>query len=142
MFSILALILIISILKNRRYKPAPIVRTDYKRQKTEIDRATKQSIKEAQQAEKNRQKKEQAEADIIFFENQLNQLTDMLSQADNELTELEKQIQIDYLMRSYDRAKAKEKRKTQVIRQIMTLENRVHAVENRLAKAYYITQAV
>ena len=142
MFSIIALILIISILKNRRYKPVPIVRTDYKRQKTEIDRATKQAVKEAQQAEKNRQKKEQAEADIIFFENQLNQLTGMLSQADNELTELEKQIQIDYLMRSYDRAKAKEKRKTQVVKQIMTLESKVHTIENRLAKAYYITQAV
>lgn len=141
MFSILALILIISILKNRRYKPVPIVRTDYKRQQTEIDRATKQSEKEAQQAEKNRQKKEQAEADKAFFENQLDKLTDMLSTADKELSDIEKQIQIDYLTRSYDRAKAKEKRKAQIIRQIMTLENRVHAIENRLAKANYIIKS-
>lgn len=148
MFAILALILIIAIpkasysMKTKYRKPVPIVKTDYKRQQAEIDRATKQAVKEAQQAEKNRQKKEQAEADITFYENQLNQLTGMLSQADNELNELEKQIQIDYLMRSYDRAKVKEKRKTQVVKQIMTLESRVHAIENRLAKAYYITQAV
>lgn len=119
----------------------PIVRTDYKRQQTEIDRATKQSEKEAQQAEKNRQKKEQAEADKAFFENQLDKLTDMLSTADKELSDIEKQIQIDYLTRSYDRAKAKEKRKAQIIRQIMTLENRVHAIENRLAKANYIIKS-
>lgn len=148
MFMILLLILIVAIpkashaMKTKYRKPVPILKTDYKRQQTEIDRATKQAVKEAQQAEKNRQKKEQAQADILFYENQLNQLTGMLSQADNELTELEKKIEIDYLMRSYDRAKVKEKRKTYIIRQIMTLENRVHAVENKLAKAYYITQAV
>ena len=43
-------------MKSRYRKPVPIVKTDYKRQQTEIDRATKQAVKEAQQAE--RQKKE------------------------------------------------------------------------------------
>ena len=65
----------------------------------------------------------------------------MLSAADNELNELEKQIQIDRLMRSYDNANKKEKRKTQIVNHIMSLENRVHAIETKLAKAYYITQA-
>ena len=147
MFAILALILIIAIpkasysMKSRYRKPVPITKTDYKRQQTEIEKALKQAEKQAQQAEKNRQKKEQAQADIIFYENQLNQLTSMLNAADNELFELDKQIQIDYLMRSYDRIAKREKQKAHIIRQIMTLENKVHVTENRLAKANYIIKS-
>lgn len=113
-----------------------------KQSQVDTEKIRKQHEKEIQQAEKARQKKEQAQADIVFFESQLNQLTSMLSQADNELSEIEKQIEIDYLMRSYDNASKKEKRKTQVIKQIMSLESRIHAIEARLAKANYIIQAV
>ena len=117
-------------------KPIP------KQSQIDTEKVRKQHEKEIQQAEKARQKKEQAYADIEFYQTQLDKTIEMLSAADNELNELEKQIQIDRLMRSYDKASKREKQKTQVENRIMSLENKVHAIETKLAKAYYITQAV
>ena len=95
-----------------------------------------------QQAEKNRQKQEQAAADKQFLESQLDKYTEMLSKADKELSDIESQIKIDYAMRSYAKAAAKEKRKEQIIKHIISLENKVHTAETRLAKANYILRAV
>lgn len=147
-------------LNQRENKPVYISGKDYKKQQAEIEKAEKQkekeiqqakkqkekeiqqAEKERQQAEKNRQRKEQAEADIIFLESQLTQLNDMLYQADKELSEIERQIKIDYAMRSYAKAAKREKQKPQIVKRIMTLESRVHAAEMRLAKARYIKQAI
>ena len=146
-------------LNHRENKPVYISGKDYKKQQAEIEKAERQkekeiqqakkqqekemqqAKKEKQQAEKNRQRKEQAEADIVFIQNQLNQLTKMLAQADKELSEIEIEIKKDYALRSYNKAAKREKQKPQILKRIMTLESRVHAAETRLAKARYITQA-
>lgn len=117
-------------------KPIP------KQTEINLEKALKQQEKENLKSEKARQKTEQAYADIEFYQTQLNKTIEMLTQADNELSEIEKQIEIDYRMRSYDKASKREKQKTQVENRIMSLENKVHAIETKLAKAYYITQAV
>ena len=146
-------------INRRQYIPAAVSEKDYKKQQAEIEKAERQkekeiqqakkqqekemlqAKKEQQQAEKTRQKKEQAEADIVFTENQLNQLTEMLAQADKELSEIETEIKKCYALRSYNKISKLEKQKPQIIKRIMALESRVHAAETRLAKARYITQA-
>lgn len=146
-------------LNQKENKPVYISGKDYKKQQAEIEKAERQkekeiqqakkqqekemqqAKKEKQQAEKNRQRKEQAEADIVFTENQLNQLTEMLAQADKELSEIETEIKKCYALRSYNKISKLEKQKPQIIKRIMTLESRVHTAETRLAKAKYITQA-
>lgn len=116
-------------------KPIP------KQTETNIEKTLKQQEKAMQQAEKNRQKQEQAEADKQFLENQLDRYTEMLNKADKELSEIENQINIDYLMRSYDKAAKKEKRKEQIIKHIISLESKVHTAETKLARANYILRA-
>ena len=124
--------------KNRIQKEKPVEKSN----QISIEKAIKQKEKEMQQAEKNRQKQEQAEADKQFLESQLDKYTEMLNKADKELSEIEQQINIDYLMRSYDKAAKKEKRKEQIIKHIITLENKVHTAETKLAKTNYILRAV
>lgn len=123
---------------NRIPKEKPVEKSS----QISIEKAIKQQEKEMQQAEKNRQKQEQAEADKLFLESQLDRYNEMLTKADKELSDIESQIKIDYAMRSYAKAAAKEKRKEQIIKHIITLENKVHAIETRLAKANYILRAV
>lgn len=124
--------------KNRIPKEKPVEKSN----QISIEKALKQQEKEMQQAEKNRQKQEQAAADKQFLESQLDKYTEMLSKADKELSDIESQIKIDYAMRSYAKAAAKEKRKEQIIKHIISLESKVHTAETRLAKANYILRAV
>ena len=123
---------------NRTPKEKPVEKSN----QISIEKALKQQEKEMQQAEKNRQKQEQAAADKQFLENQLDKYTEMLSKADKELSDIESQIKIDYAMRSYAKAAAKEKRKEQIIKHIISLETKVHTAETKLAKANYILRAV
>ena len=111
-------------------KPDPVIKSE-----------SKQEIKLAQQSEKQLQKRQQAQADIIFYQLQLNRVIEMLTKLDEELNQIEEQIKINLAMRSYDKNRKEEKRKTQVIKQIMVLENKIHTIESKLAKANYILQA-
>ena len=120
--------------KNRIPKEKPVEKSN----QISIEKALKQQEKAMQQAEKNRQKQEQAEADKQFLESQLDRYNEMLNKADTELSEIENQIKIDYFMRSYDKAAKKEKRKEQIIKHIISLENKVHTAEAKLAKVNYI----
>lgn len=131
----------------RRKKPekSDVLRATRNHSKEEIKatkQAEKEQIKAIQQTEKQHQKRQQAEADILFYQKQLDTITGMLSNADNELSEIEKQININKLMRSYDKIRKEEKRKTQVLNRIMVLENKVHTIETKIAKSEYILQAV
>ena len=65
----------------------------------------------------------------------------MLIQADKELSEIETEIRKCYALRSYDKISKLEKQKPLIVKRIMTLENRVHTAETRLAKANYIIKA-
>lgn len=148
MFIILLLIFVIAIPKSSnslktKYnkKPVPITEKELNRIRIAEEKASKQAEKEKQQIEKTKQKKQQAEADIIFIENQLNQLNKMLIQADKELSEIETEIRKCYALRSYDKISKLEKQKPLIVKRIMTLENRVHTAEARLAKANYIIKA-
>lgn len=141
----LAIKLVLQVFKPKRKQNSNRIRYEKpvpKQTENNIEKAIRQQEKENLKSEKARQKTEQAYADIEFYQTQLDKTIEMLSVADNELNELEKQIQIDRLMRSYDKASKREKQKTQVENRIMSLENKVHAIETKLAKAYYITQAV
>lgn len=148
MFIILLLIFVIAIPKasnslkiKYNKKPVPITEKELNRIRIAEEKAIKQAEKEKQQIEKTKQKKQQAEADILFIENQLNQLNKMLIQADKELSEIETEIRKCYALRSYDKISKLEKQKPLIVKRIMTLENRVHTAEARLAKANYIIKA-
>ena len=145
---ILLLILVIAIPKasnslkvKYNKKPLPMSEKELNRIRIAEEKASKQAEKERQQAQKTEQKKQQAEADKIFIENQLNQLNNMLIQADKELSEIETEIRKCYALRSYNKISKLEKQKPLIVKRIMTLENRVHTAEARLAKANYIIKA-
>lgn len=111
--------------------------TDYERQRKQALQAAKQREKELLQAEKRRQQKEQAQADKAFLIQQLDLLSDMLIQADEELNRINQAINIDIATRSYDKEIKDRKRKEQVVKKIMVLETRQHTLESKLAKCQY-----
>ena len=115
--------------------------SDYERQRKQALQAAKQKEKEIIQAEKKRQQKEQAQADKIFLIQQLDLLSEMLIQTDEELNHINQSIEIDIAIHSYDKEIKDRKRKEQIIKKLMVLENRQHALENKLAKANYIIQS-
>jgi len=115
--------------------------TDYERRRKEAIKAAKEREKEIIQAEKARQKKEQAEADKIFLMQQLEIVSDMILSVDEELNQINQAINIDMAIRSYDKEIKDRKRKEQIVKKLLTLETRQHALETKLVKAEYIIQA-
>lgn len=94
--------------------------------------------KEAEKEEKQRQKREEAEADIIFLQQQLETAGELLIEADNQLQAIEKQIEIDKDLRSYDSEKKHRKQKEAVQRKLIAAENRYYSLEKKAARARYI----
>lgn len=94
--------------------------------------------KEAEKEEKQRRKREEAEADIIFLHSQLETAGDLLIEADNQLQAIEKQIEIDKALRSYDSEKKHRKQKEAVQRKLIAAENRYYSLEKKVARARYI----
>lgn len=94
--------------------------------------------KEAEKEEKQRRKREEAEADIIFLHSQLETAGDLLIEADNQLQAIEKQIEIDKALRSYDSEKKHRKQKEAVQRKLIAAENRYYSLEKKAARARYI----
>lgn len=97
-----------------------------------------QQQKEAEKEEKQRQKREEAEADILFLRSQLETAGDLLIEADNQLQAIEKQIEIDKALRSYDSEKKHRKQKEAVQRKLIAAENRYYSLEKKAARALYI----
>ena len=114
---------------------------DYEKSRKEAIWQAKEREKELIQAEKARQKKEQAEADKIFLMQQLEIVSDMLLSVDEELNQINQAINIDIALRSYDKEIKDRKRKEQIVKKLLTLETRQHALETKLVKAEYIIQA-
>lgn len=94
--------------------------------------------KEAEKEEKQRRKREEAEADILFLRSQLETAGDLLIEADNQLQAIEKQIEIDKALRSYDSEKKHRKQKEAVQRKLIAAENRYYSLEKKAARARYI----
>ena len=97
-----------------------------------------QQQKEAKKEEKQRQKMEEAEADILFLQSQLEMAGDLLIEADNQLQAIEKQIEIDKALKSYDSEKKHRKQKEAVQRKLIAAENRYYSLEKKVARARYI----
>lgn len=97
-----------------------------------------QKQKEAEKEEKQRQKREEAEADMLFLQSQLETAGDLLIEADNQLQAIEKQIEIDKALRSYDSEKKHRKQKEAVQRKLIAAENRYYSLEKKAARARYI----
>ena len=114
---------------------------DYEKSRKEAIKQAKEREKELIQAEKSRQKKEQAEADKIFLMQQLEIVSDMLLSVDEELNQINQAINIDIALRSYDKEIKDRRRKEQIVKKLLTLETRQHNLETKLAKSEYIIQA-
>ena len=106
----------------------------------ERQRREKTLAKEQEQREKARQKREQAEADLIFIRQQLETAGDMLLQAQEAVNGINAQIEIDKNLRSYDSEKKHRKQLEQAQKKLLTAENRLHTLESKAAKCYYIIQ--
>lgn len=114
---------------------------DFEKRRKEAIKAAKEREREIIQAEKARQKREQAEADKIFLMQQLEIVSDMLLSVDEELNRINQSINIDIALRSYDKEIRDRKRKEQIVKKLLTLETRQHSLESKLAKTNYIIQA-
>ena len=101
-------------------------------------RELKAAAKAAEQAEKRRQQIEQAQADKQFYLQQLEKIGNMLLAVDTELDRINQAIEIDKATRSYDAEIKDTKKKEQITRKLLALENRQHALETKLAKVNYI----
>lgn len=101
-------------------------------------RELKAAAKAAEQAEKRRQQIEQAQADKQFYLQQLEKIGNMILAVDDELERINQAIEIDRQTRSYDAEIKDTKKKEQITRKLLALENRQHALETKLAKVNYI----
>ena len=101
-------------------------------------RELKAAAKAAEQAEKRRQQIEQAQADKQFYLQQLEKIGNMLLAVDTELDRINQAIEIDKATRSYDAEIKDTKKKEQITRKLLALENRQHTLESKLAKVNYI----
>ena len=111
---------------------------DYEKSRKEAIKQAKEHEKELIQAEKQRQKKEQAQADKIFLMQQLETISDIILSVDEELNQINQAINIDMAIQSYDKEIRDRKRKEQIVKKLLTLETRQHALETKLAKTVYI----
>lgn len=148
MFIILLLIFVIAIPKSSnslkiKYnkKPLPITEKELNRIRIEKEKAIKQAEKERQQAQKTEQRKQQAENDVIFYQSQYDILYQLARQIETDIQEIEKQIKIDKLMHSYDKAKTKENRLYQLTKKQVAIENQLYIMQNRINKAKHIIKA-
>lgn len=108
------------------------------RENKQLARELKAAAKAAEQAEKRRQQIEQAKADKEFYLQQLEKIGNMLLAVDTELDRINQAIEIDKATRSYDAEIKDTKKKEQITRKLLALENRQHALESKLAKVNYI----
>ena len=122
-------------------KPLPITEKELNRIRTAEEKAIKQAEKERQQAQKAEQRKQQAESDIMFYQSQYDILYQLARQIETDIQEAEKQIAIDKLMHSYDKAKTKENRLYQLTKKQVTIENQLYIMQNRINKAKHIIKA-
>lgn len=148
MFIILLLIFVIAIPKasnslkiKYNKKPAPITEKELNRIRIAEEKASKQAEKERQQAQKAKQRKQQAESDIMFYQSQYDILYQLARQIETDIQETEKQIEIDKLTHSYDRAKTKENKLYQLTKKQVAIENQLYIMQNRINKAKHIIKA-
>lgn len=144
MATIVIILIIWGLFRKPKRKPvnqAVILRAQEKRRQEAI-RAAKARERQIAAEEKNRQRREQAEADRAFYLLQLERVSEMLNVADAELAKIERQIEIDEATRSYDSEMRDSKKREAILKRIMQYENRIHSLESRLAKANYILQEV
>jgi len=114
---------------------------DYEKSRKEAIRQAKEREKELIQAEKQRQKKEQAQAYKVFLMQQLEIINDIINEYDDELSKINKAIKHDIDGQYYDSEIRHRKQKEQIVKKIMSAESKIHILETRLAKANYIIKA-
>lgn len=148
MFIIMLLIFVIAVPKasnslKTKYnkKPVSITEKELNRIRIVEEKAIKQAEKERQQAQKTEQRKQQAESDIMFYQSQYDILYQLARQIETDIQEIEKQIKIDKLMHSYDKAKTKENRLYQLTKKQVAIENQLYIMQNRINKAKHIIKA-
>ena len=148
MLLILLLILVITIPKasnslkiKYNKKPAPITEKELNRIRIAEEKVIKQAEKERKQAEENRRKKNQAENDVIFYQSQYDILYQLARQIESDIQETEKQIEIDKLTHSYDKAKTKENKLYQLTKKQVSIESQLYSMQCKINKAKHIIKA-
>ena len=137
---------------QRRYKQIQVIQTAKRKEAERIarekektikqyERLAKQAEKERQQAQKAEQRKQQAESDIMFYQTQYEVLYQLARQVESDIQEIEKQIEIDKLTHSYDRAKTKENRLYQLTKKQVSIESQLYSMQSRINKAKHIIKA-
>ena len=108
------------------------------RENKAMARELKAAAKATEQAEKQRQKIEQAQADKEFLIKQIDRVVEILTALDTESDRIDRKIQDDIDGRYYDAEIRHRKQKETIARKIIASENKLHALETKLAKANYI----
>lgn len=113
-------------------------RREQERQWKQAERNRIQKEKAAAQAEKLRQRKEQAAADEVFYQSQLNTVIELLTDVEKAINHLDFEIDTDKKTRSLDRMQFHQRQKEGLIKKQMQYENKIHVLESKIAKCYYI----
>lgn len=124
--------------QNTQHKTPAVSEKELNRIRIAEDKAIKQAEKERKQADENRRKKNQAENDVIFYQSQYDILYQLARQIETDIQETEKQIEIDKLMHSYDKAKTKENKLYQLTKKQVSIENQLYSMQCRINKAKHI----
>lgn len=131
--------------KQRRDEKARILYQKQQRQQMiAIEKQRQAGEKKRQAAEKRRQQKEEASSDLKYYISRMDNLQEMIWVIDFQLEIARKNIETDKTMNEYGAVisektvKAHSEEYTKLQKQALTIENQIHALEKKIARAQYI----
>ena len=123
-------------------------RIDYqKRQQQQmiiIEKQRQAGEKRRQAAEKKRQQKEEASSDLKYYISRMDDLNEMIWVIDYQLEIARKNLETDRIMNQYGAVitektvKDHAKQYTKLQNEALRIENQIHALEKKIARAQYI----
>ncbi len=107
--------------------------------------ATLQQTSRARQtAEKQRQRKEEASSDLKYYVSRMDDLQEMIWAIDSQLETARKNLETDRMMNQFGAVitektvKEHTKEYTKLQNEALRIENQIHALEKKIARAQYI----
>lgn len=100
--------------------------------------------KQRQTAEKRRRQKEEASSDLEYYTSRMDDLQEMVWLIDSQLEAARKNLEIDRSMNQYGAVVSEKtisdhiKVFTKLQKEALTIENQIHALEKKIARAQYI----
>ena len=136
---------------TRQQQSTTAAEKDEARRKKEIEQIQRKEqliqAKERAAAEKRRQqerkeaeKKGQAQNDLLYINDQLQAVSDMLENAYTELETINDKIKIDVATRQYDSEIRDRKQRERIQKRVLMYESKIHTLETKAAREKFILE--